>query len=124
MTKDMVKKEEHAQTRVWRPSADILEKTDGFMIHMDIPGVSEDGVEVDLDANELSVRAEVTISEGDDDMRLLTHEFGSGVYERRFTLGSMIERGEIKATVKDGVLGLWLPKAKEVQPRRIEVKAG
>ena len=55
---------------------------------------------------------------------LTYQEYQSGDYERVFTLGDTIDRARIQAVVKDGVLRLTMPKAKEAQPRRIAVRAG
>jgi HSP20 family molecular chaperone IbpA len=57
-------------------------------------------------------------------MRLIYAEYGLGDYQRVFTLSGEIDREKIKATVKNGVLKLIIPKAETVKTRKVEVKAG
>lgn len=103
------------------PSTDILECEDGFHIYMDIPGVAAEDLSIDLEQNELAIRgkAHYVASAG----RHIRNEFGPMAYERMFTLSDMVDRENIRATVKDGVLDLFLPRAESMKPRRIEIKA-
>ncbi|NCC58164.1 MAG: Hsp20 family protein, partial [Synergistales bacterium] len=48
-------------------------------------------------------------------------EFGSGEYVRKFTLSDSVDRERIKASMKNGVLELFLPKAEKAKPRKIEI---
>ncbi len=112
------------QTAAVMPATDILEGADGFHIVMDLPGVASESLSIDLEQNELTIRGESeyapTRQEEDHCMRA---EFEAQIYERVFTLSDMVDRERIKATVKDGVLDLFLPKAETMKPRRIEIKA-
>ena len=102
---------------------EITETAEQFRLTADMPGVSEKGVEVQLDRNLLTLRgrpAEGRPAGGE----WLYREHRQGTYERSFTLSDEIDRSAVKATVKNGVLTLELPKVKEVRPRRIEVHAG
>lgn len=105
------------------PRVDIYEDGANVVLVADMPGADESSVKVDLDGNELAIsgRASLAPSEG---YAMSYQEYSSGNYERTFTLADIIDRDGIKAVVRDGVLRLTLPKAKEAQPRRIQVKAG
>ncbi len=114
--------EERRLPRV-RPATDIIEKEDGFYIYVDMPGVGKDALVIDLNEDELKVSGKATyeMPEG----RKLGHvEFGEGEYFRSFTLSHIVDKERIKATFKDGVLELYLPKYEKVQPRKIEIQAG
>jgi HSP20 family molecular chaperone IbpA len=87
-----------------RPAADIYEYDAAYEIYLDIPGVSEDAVEVELERDQLRVTG--------------------GPYQRRFTLGHGIDRENVQATVDKGVLALRLPKAADALPRKISVSRG
>lgn len=115
--------ERAAQTPVYTPRVDIRESETAVLVVADMPGVDEGSVSIDLEGSELTIRGTFvpTPPEG---YALTYQEYASGDYERSFTLGDTIDRDGIEAVVKDGVLRLTLPKAKEAQPRRIEVKAG
>ena len=108
---------------VFSPRVDVSETTEAVILVADMPGVDETSVSVDLDKNVLTVagRFGLHTPEG---YTLMYQEYGSGNYERSFTLGNEIDRSGIEAKVKDGVLRLTLPKAQEAQPRRITVMAG
>jgi HSP20 family protein len=105
------------------PRADIYELEDQIVIVADVPGASEDSIEIGLEKNVLTINAYVDqdIPEG---YTLRLAEYETGDYQRSFRLSNEIDREKIEATVKDGVLHLYLPKASEARARKISVKAG
>lgn len=106
-----------------RPATDIIEREDGFHIFMDLPGVRREDLVIDLHDNELKVSGKAvhpTQAKGE----TLAMEFTSGEYTRTFTLSDAVNRENIKANMKNGVLELHLPKAEKLQPKRIEIQAG
>ena len=111
------------ETPVFVPGVDIRETEVDVTLIADMPGVDEKSIHVALDKNVLTVRG-TFVAETPEGCSLAYQEYRNGDYERAFTLGEQIDRVGIEATVKDGVLRLVLPKAKEVQPKRIAVKAG
>lgn len=108
---------------VFTPRVDIRETEAEVLLVADMPGVDETSVTIDLEGSELTVRGRFT-PKAPERYSLTYQEYGSGDYERSFTIGEAIDRENIQAVVKDGVLRLSLPKAKEAQPRRIAVTAG
>lgn len=111
------------ETPVFVPGVDIKETGAGVTLIADMPGVDEKNIHVDLDKNVLTVRG-TCVTKTPEGCSLVYQEYRNGDYERAFTLGDQVDRVGIEATVKDGVLRLVLPRAKEVQPKRITVKAG
>lgn len=109
------------QMQMSMPPTDILEREDGFHILMDLPGVASEDLYVDLEQNELSVHAISRYEIGN--CQPVRNEFNSHEYKRVFTLSEMVDRDNIRAVVKDGVLDLFLPKADSMKPRRIEIQA-
>jgi HSP20 family molecular chaperone IbpA len=115
------------QTRpglVFRPDVDILEESDAYIIHADMPGASEKTIEIDLDQGVLTLnaRAENPVAE-DDEERTLHSEYRSGGYHREFRVSEDIDSASVSASMKDGVLELRLPKSAQSRPRRISVAA-
>ena len=106
----------------FQPAVDIFETKDELVLVADMPGVPPDGVDVDLEGDELSIEGRVRSGEYDG-LKPLYVEYGVGGYYRRFTLGEMIDREGIKAQMKNGVLVLRLPKAERARARRISVDA-
>ena len=111
------------QTAVFVPRVDIRESEAEVVLVADLPGVDETSVSVDLEGSELTLRGRF-MPKAPEGFALTYQEYQSGDYERAFTLGDTIDRNRIHAVVKDGVLRLTLPKAKEAQPQRIAVKGG
>ncbi len=104
------------------PRFDIFE-TDTEMIMLgDLPGVSPDDLDIRYENQELTVHGKVAPRH--EGVEFLYGEYGIGDFYRSFTIGEAIDGSKISAELKNGVLVLRLPKVKEAQPRKIEVKAG
>ncbi|MCK9239612.1 Hsp20/alpha crystallin family protein [Desulfocurvus sp.] len=127
MSNDIAKTQQERQAQSgaprFRQPSDIIEREDGFHIFMDMPGVAKGDLVIDLEDSELVVsgRACAELPEGE---KYLEVEFGSCEYRRAFKLSDTVDRERIRASLSNGVLELFLPKAEAAQPRRIEIKAG
>jgi HSP20 family protein len=104
----------------YTPPADILELPEKLVIALDLPGVKPDGVEIDFERGELTVKArrESTPHEG----TCLVEEFEPGDFYRAFLVSQDIAADQITAELKNGVLTVHLPRSAAAQPRRIQVK--
>jgi HSP20 family molecular chaperone IbpA len=85
-----------------------------------MPGVGPDGVEIEVEGNQLTIEGNVRPKDYQG-VKPLHVEYGIGNFYRRFTLGDAIDREAIKAEMKDGVLTLRLAKAQHARVRRIPV---
>lgn len=119
--------EEQARQRdpetVLRPPVDIFENADGITLIADMPGVSKDRLNVQVDHESLVVEGEVGL-ELPQAMEALYADVRSTRYRRSFTLSGELDTGAIEAALKDGILRLHIPKRAEVRPRKIEVSVG
>lgn len=111
------------QTRpglVFTPMVDIFESDREITLLADMPGVSADGITIDLREGVLTIDGEVSPWEGpeESDVRV---EFEVGKYRRQFTLSEVIDQEKIEAGLQDGVLRLVMPKADKAMPRKITV---
>jgi HSP20 family molecular chaperone IbpA len=104
------------------PRVDIYETNGDIILLADLPGVNETTVDITLEQNVLTINGYVEPVEPED-YRLAYAEYQVGDYQRSFTLSDRIDQDGIEATVKDGVLHLYLPKA-EPPTRKITVKTG
>ena len=111
--------EREPSRRSLAPPVDIHETAEAIVMHADLPGVAQDGVEVRLEHDQLTIRGRNRSSQPTGTPAW--QEYEPVDYERTFTLGDSIDQGGIKATIKDGVLRLDLPKVRAVQPRQIAV---
>jgi len=105
------------------PAIDIKEKSDRYVVHADVPGVTQDDIEVSVSDGILTINAETEneTEEKDDDDRVIRRERNYGKYVRSITLGTEVNEDKVKATYKNGVLTLELPKAEATKPKRIKV---
>jgi HSP20 family protein len=106
---------------VVRPDVDVFESADAFTVTADLPGVSPDGVHVDLRDGVLSIDASVAATAPDPSWRQVHRETDTGGFHRRFHLSDRIDASGIRAQMRDGVLTLHLPKSERHRVRRIEV---
>jgi len=111
-----------SEARVCTPHVDIRETEAAVFVVADMPGVDEESVSVDIEGSELRIAGTFALT-GPEGYVLRHHEYTPGNYERTFALGNQINRGGIKAVVANGILQLTLPKEKEVEARKIKVKA-
>jgi HSP20 family protein len=114
------------QTRsgpVFTPAVDIFETDREIILLADIPGVTADGVKIDLQDGVLSLSGDPKPWEGAEESDVLV-EFEIGRYFRQFALSDAIDQEKINAKLEDGVLRLILPKAQNAVPRQITVTAG
>lgn len=103
------------------PLADIFETEKELTVVLDMPGVSKDGVQVNLEENRLDIEGILNIDSSLKNVSPAYTEYNVGHYHRRFIVSNRIDRAGIGATMKDGVLTLRLPKVPEATPRRIQV---
>jgi HSP20 family molecular chaperone IbpA len=108
--------------RTVTPPTDIFESGDTIVLAVDMPGVTPEGVNIMLEKNVLTLEgnAEVDLRKG---RTLAYSEYEPFDYRRTFTLSAEIDRDNIKAQMKDGVLRLTLPKAASAKARKIAVQA-
>ncbi|HLJ05103.1 MAG TPA: Hsp20/alpha crystallin family protein [Acetobacteraceae bacterium] len=106
--------------RYYVPAADIFETDDALTLLLEMPGVSKDNVDVQIENDVLRVEGKIDYATYKDIEPVYT-EYNIGHYARAFTLSNKIDRDAISARVDDGVLTLTLPKAKEAMPRRITI---
>jgi len=102
----------------WIPTADVYETDSGYLIAIDLPGVTRDAVEIDLDENRLVVKGNRTVQESTKHRT----ERPFGKFLRTFTVPGTVDQTQIGADYKDGVLQLRLPKRKEPKSQKVEIK--
>jgi HSP20 family protein len=107
----------------FRPRVDIYETDAAVTVVVDMPGVSEDSVDLTLEKGVLTINGNVDpeVPEG---YSLVHAEYRVGDFERSFSLSNEINQDAIEARLKDGVLRVTLPKVTEAQTKKIAVKAG
>jgi HSP20 family protein len=98
---------------------DAWREGERFVIEFDLPGVSPDTIDLDVERNVLTVRAERVARNGD--WEALASERPRGVFSRQLVLGDNLDLDRIDASYDAGVLRLTVPVAEKAKPRKIQV---
>lgn len=125
-TKENTKEQESSSSsetkrlKVYSPNVDVWEKEEALIFHVEMPGVEQKDVEVTVEKDQLTIEGKFSQAfQPTGDLRL--QEFQEGSYFRKFTLGKPVRVEEAKATMKDGVLELVLPKL-ETKKTKVEIQ--
>ncbi|PYI38696.1 hypothetical protein CVS30_09070 [Arthrobacter psychrolactophilus] len=92
-----------------------------FVVAFDLPGVTIDSVDIDVEQNVLTVKAERPDPVGEN-TELIVFERPRGVFSRQLILGESLDTDEVKASYDSGVLTLRIPVADKAKPRRIKIE--
>lgn len=103
------------------PPVDVIEDESGITLYADLPGVSRDKLNLQVEAATLTIEAEsgLAVPEG---LKTSHTEVGLGRFRRVFTLSKELDTQGVTAELAQGVLKLRIPKAAHAQPRRIDIK--
>jgi HSP20 family protein len=101
---------------------DAWREGDTFVLEFDLPGVNTESIDLDVERNVLTVRAERVGRNGDWEM--LASERPRGVFSRQLVLGDNLDLERIDAAYDGGVLRLTVPVAEKAKPRKIEISSG
>ena len=110
--------------RTWMPPVDMSETADDLVLTVEVPGISDKDVSVSITGDLLSIKGERRWEPGakeTKDNTVLHVERVYGQFERMIQLPFAVQGDKVKATYRDGVLEVRLPKAEEVKPRAIKV---
>ena len=98
---------------------DAWREGERFIVEFDLPGVDTDSIDLDVERNVLTVRAERPMRESTGE--LLSNERSRGVFSRQLILGDNLDLDKITASYRDGVLRLENPVAERAKPRKIQI---
>ena len=101
------------------PSVDIFEDKDSLVLLADMPGVVKENVDIQVEEGQLKIQGKVRENPPGE---FVISEYSVGDYTRTFTLSNVIDQAAIKASMKNGVLRVVLPKMDVSKPRKIAVK--
>lgn len=115
-------KGELASAMDWTPTADISETENEYIVKSDLPGVDKKDISVSLDDNVLTIQGERKYSYESEDEKAHRVESFYGHFSRSFTLPKDVKADAIKATNKNGVLNVHLPKTTPGKPKNIDIQ--
>jgi len=100
---------------------DAYRSGDEFVVCFDLPGVAPDAIELDIERNVLTVKAERRPLPNGGNVEMQVSERPLGVFSRQLFLGESLDTDHIAAEYEAGVLTLRIPVAEKAKPRRIEI---
>ena len=107
----------------WAPLIDIFETEDKLLLNAELPGVNLKDVDVEVDKNVLIIRGFRRFEKNINEENYLRMERYYGTFQRVFSLPAFVDKANVKANLKDGVLRITLPKVEPLNAKRISVES-
>ena len=105
----------------WRPLVDIYATDEGVVVQVDLPGVKKEDVSVEVKNNLLVIQGLRQVETPVSEDRYFRRERSCGTFQRSFALRDTITPESIKATFKNGVLTVLVPRPEEEKPKKVSV---
>ncbi len=105
----------------WMPPVDITESENEYNIKADIPGMKKEDIKISLEDNTLSISGERKEEKEEKGTNFVKKEKSFGSFMRTFALPHSVDAKGIKASYKEGVLNITVPKSEESKPREIKI---
>lgn len=99
---------------------DAWREGDDFVVELDLPGIDQDKLDIDVERNVLTIRAE-RLSHMPDAANAVATERSWGMFSRQLVLGNALDTEKVDADYSDGVLRLRIPIAEQAKPRKISI---
>jgi HSP20 family protein len=116
------KRSEGKRTTVWAPDVDIKETDKDIQLRADLPGMKKEDIDISVNEDQLVIKGERKFEKEEKDKDFVRVERSYGSFYRSFNIGVPVKSDQIKASYKDGVLEVVLPKAEAKKPKKIEVE--
>jgi HSP20 family protein len=121
-TLSRVWKEEGLQRGLWSPPVDVVDREHEVVLKMDLPEMSQSEIDIKVEENTLTIKGERKFIKETPEENYVQIERPYGGFHRQFTLPKRIDQDKIKASYKDGVLSVVLPKTEEVYPKQVSIE--
>ncbi|HSL84602.1 MAG TPA: Hsp20/alpha crystallin family protein [Thermoanaerobaculia bacterium] len=112
---------EDVSNRTWMPSVNIRETEQAFFVEAELPGLTKKDIDITLENNILKLSGERRFEKDTNEESYHRVERSYGSFLRTFSLPSQVNAESVKASFKDGVLTIEVPKAEEAKPRKIAI---
>jgi HSP20 family protein len=113
-----------SQSRRWMPPMDLIETTDHYVLRADLPGLSDEDVNVQLEDNVLTISGERSARHEHDAQGYYRIERGFGSFTRSLTLPDGVDAEAVQAHFDRGVLEITIPKPEQKKPRQVQISLG
>ncbi len=110
------------QVARWSPSVDIAEDDKQIMINVDLPGIDEKDLKVEMEGNSLIISGKREQTEKEETANYIRQERWYGEFYRSFTLPESADLDKIEARYNNGILQITIPKKEDARRREIEIQ--
>lgn len=111
-----------AEAETVSPSIDVYDKKNEIVVKAELPGVEKENIDLTISENSLTIKAESKKDEEIKEEDYYSREIHYGTYSRTITLPAEVDSSKAKATLKNGILEIVLPKKEEAKPKEIKVE--
>lgn len=111
----------NAPNSSWSPPVDILESRDAYLIRAEVPGMKKEEIHLEFKNGMVTLSGERKFDEPAEGVEYHRIERAAGKFARHFTLPQTIKQDEMKASYRDGILEIHIPKADEAKPKQIAI---
>lgn len=108
----------------WEPAVDITEQADGLQLIAELPGMTKDDIDIELENNVLTIRGEKREEREEHKGERYLYERSFGTFSRSFTLPRTVDPERIQARFANGVLRVHMPKTERAKGKRITIEGG
>jgi HSP20 family protein len=112
-----------AEAETVSPSIDMYDRKDEIVVKAELPGVEKEDIDLTISENSLTIKAESKKDEEVKEEDYYSREIHYGTYTRTLTLPAEVDSSKAKATFKNGILEIVLPKKEEAKPKEIKVES-
>jgi len=113
-----------AATRLWSPAVDVAENQNEIVLRAELPGMKQEDIDIELTGDTLTLRGDRKFENEERREDFVRVERAYGRFQRSFTLGVPVQHDQVKASYRDGVLEVHLPKSEDTKPRKVQVSVG
>lgn len=113
--------QQSAAAGVWYPAVDVLESKDAYLIRAELPGMKKEDFNLEIHDGSLILSGERKLEQAADGVEYHRVERVTGKFTRSFFLPQTVKSDAIKATYRDGILEIHVPKAEDAKPKQITV---
>lgn len=107
---------------IWSPSTDLIDKKDKLIARIELPGVEKKDVKISLSENNLTIQGEIEKDKETKKEDYYCCERAYGTYSRTISLPTEVDQDKIKASFKNGILEITMPKKPEKKPKEISIE--
>jgi HSP20 family protein len=114
---------EPASARTWAPLVDIFEDANEIVVRAELPGVSQEEIDIELTGDTLTIKGERKFEDAQRRDNYVRVERSYGQFQRSFTIGVPVQNDAVSASYKEGILEVHLPKSEATKPKKVKVSA-